>query len=84
MKLYNSDFVRMKNGKLVESLDVIYHKTSLHVEELHESKIHGEIFVRMTELPKNLQKKYLNHFKMHSNTYNEETQLGVYCDKANY
>ena len=68
MKLYNSDFVRMKNGKLVESLDVIYHITSLHEEELHESKKHGEIFVRMTKLPKNLQKKYLNHFKMHSNS----------------
>jgi|TARA_R100001082_G_scaffold102778_1_gene73090 hypothetical protein len=59
MKLYKDDYVRVdKNGKLAESLDVIYHKSSIDKEEIDNATKCGETFVRMLDLPKELKQLY--------------------------
>ena len=59
MKLYKDDYVRIKNGKLVESLDVIYHKSSINKEEIDNAKKCGETFIKMINLPKELKQLYV-------------------------
>ena len=62
MKLYKDDYVRVnKDGKLVESLDVIYHKSSIDQDEIANAKKCGETFVRMIDLPKELQNLYIDN-----------------------
>ena len=62
MKLYKDDYVRVnKDGKLVESLDVIYHKSSIDKYEIANAKKCGETFVRMIDLPKELQNLYIDN-----------------------
>jgi len=62
MKLYKDDYVRVdKDGKLVESLDVIYHKSSIDKDEITNAKKCGETFVRMIDLPKELQNLYVDN-----------------------
>ena len=64
MKLFSTDFVLLRNGKPMESLDIIYAKES--VEEAFANGLilkEGEEFVAMTDLPKELQEMYLNTLK---------------------
>ena len=60
MKLYKNDYVRINNGKLVEGLDIIY-ASPIDEEELENAKRCGDTFIRMIELPKELQDKYINY-----------------------
>ena len=64
MKLFSNDFVLLRNGKPMESLDIIYAKES--VEEAFANGLilkEGEEFVSMTDLPKELQEIYLDTLK---------------------
>ena len=64
MKLFSNDFVLLRNGKPMESLDIIYAKES--VEEAFANGLilkEGEEFVSMTDLPKELQEMYLDTLK---------------------
>jgi hypothetical protein len=64
MKLFEDDFVIFKNGKPLEPLHTIYHKTSM--QEVIEDGFkleEGEEWVSMTKLPKYLQDKYINFLK---------------------
>jgi hypothetical protein len=63
-QIYKDDYVRVdKNGNLVESFDVVYHVSSIDKEEISNAKKCNERFVRMIDLPKKIQAKYLKHFK---------------------
>ena len=63
-QIYKDDYVRVdKNGNLVESFDVVYHVSSIDKEEINNAKKCNERFVRMIDLPKKIQAKYLKHFK---------------------
>lgn len=59
MKLFSTDFVLLRNGKPMESLDIIYSQESVE-ETLANGFIlkEGEEFVSMTDLPKELQEMY--------------------------
>ena len=62
IQLSNEDYVLLKDGQPIESLDVIYHYTS--VVELFNHPFgfnlkEGEEFVCMTDLSPKLQKEYL-------------------------
>ena len=60
-QLSNEDYVLLKNGKPVESLDVIYHYTSVieHFNDYEFNLEKGEEFVCMTDLSPVLQKEYI-------------------------
>jgi len=60
MKLYKNDYVRINNGKLVEGLGIIY-ASPIDEEELENAKKCGDTFIRIIELPKELQDKYINY-----------------------
>ena len=60
IKLYKNDYVRINNGKLVEGLNIIY-ASPIDEEELENAKKCGDTFIRMIELPKELQDKYINY-----------------------
>ena len=60
IQLYKNDYVRINNGKLVEGLDIIY-ASPIDEEELENAKRCGDTFIRMIELPKELQDKYINY-----------------------
>jgi len=65
IQLFKTDFVLIKNQQPIEPLDIIYNVSS--VKELFDNGFildNGESFVSMTELPKNLQKKYLDSIKL--------------------
>ena len=64
MKLFSTDFVLLKNGKPMESLDIIYAKESVE-ESIANGLIlkEGEEFVAMTDLPKELQEMYIDNLK---------------------
>tara|TARA_R100000988_G_C3840520_1_gene90301 strand:+ start:244 stop:453 length:210 start_codon:yes stop_codon:yes gene_type:complete len=63
-QIYKDDYVRVdKDGNLVESFDVVYHVSSIDKEEISNAKKYNERFVRMIDLPKKIQAKYLKHFK---------------------
>ena len=60
MKLYETDYVLVnsKTKKPIESLDVIYHYTSV-IELLNETMIKKNIeYMSMTELPKKIKESY--------------------------
>lgn len=60
-QLSNEDYVLLKNGQPLESLDVIYHFTSV-IEMFNHYDFNlkkGEEFVCMTDLSSLLQKKYI-------------------------
>lgn len=58
IELYDTDYVLFKDGKPVESLDIIYGK-DYDGFELEE----GEEFIKMTELPVEWQEKYKEALK---------------------
>ena len=65
LKLYETDYVILYNGKPSEPLDVIYHYTSI-IEMINYgglSLAEGEEIVSMTELPQELQDKYIKTIK---------------------
>ena len=57
MILSEHDYVRVKDGKLVESLDIIY-TAPLDDYDIYDAKRCGDTFVKMTELPNHLKKLY--------------------------
>lgn len=63
-QIYKDDYVRVdKDGNLVESFNIVYHVSSIDKEEISNAKKCNERFVRMIDLPKKIQAKYLKHFK---------------------
>tara|TARA_A100000171_G_scaffold25083_1_gene23419 strand:+ start:917 stop:1144 length:228 start_codon:yes stop_codon:yes gene_type:complete len=64
IELYDTDYVLFKDGKPVESLDIIYGISSM--QELLEDPSfdfkleEGEKFIKMTELPIEWQDKYIS------------------------
>jgi hypothetical protein len=60
IKIYETDYVLMKDGKPVEDYDMIYHHTTI-VEMLNNGfKLgKGEYFLSMTDLPKDLKDNYI-------------------------
>jgi len=63
-QIYKDDYVRVdKDGNLVESFNVVYHVSSIDKEEISNAKKCNERFIRMIDLPKKIQAKYLKHFK---------------------
>ena len=64
-ELSNEDYVLLKNGKPLESLDVIYHYTSVieHFNDYEFNLENGEEFVCMTDLSPELQKEYIKELK---------------------
>ena len=64
IELYDTDYVLFKNGKPLETLDIIYAKESM--EELFEDGFKleaAEEFIKMTELPTEWQEKYVAEIK---------------------
>jgi len=60
--LFHEDYVAIDNeGNPVEPLDIIMHYESIVEEYNNYLKNEGYKFVRMTELSKDLQKKYLDY-----------------------
>ena len=65
IKLYSTDYVLLIDGEIVESLDIIYAKSSVE-EILEDNKRNGnkiaenEKFVSMTSLSKEQQQKYID------------------------
>jgi len=68
IKLYDTDYVRTINGKIVDDLDTIYSKSSL-VEMIQDMRLNNkkllknEKYVKMTSLTKEQQKKYIDFLK---------------------
>jgi hypothetical protein len=62
-KLYSTDYVVIKNGEPTEPLDIIYSDESI-IEMVNSGTTplcsDGEQFVSMTDLPLELQQKYLS------------------------
>ena len=59
-KIYETDYVLMKDGKPVEEYDMIYHHTTI-VEMVNNGfKLsEGEYFLSMTDLPQDLKDNYI-------------------------
>jgi hypothetical protein len=64
IKIYETDYVLMKDGKPVEDYDMIYHYTTI-VEMLNNGfKLgEGEYFLSMTDLPQDLKDNYIKAIK---------------------
>ena len=63
-QIHKNDYVRVnKEGELVESYNIVYHVSSIDKEEISNAKKCNERFVRMIDLLKKIQAKYLKHFK---------------------
>ena len=60
IKIYETDYVLMKDGKPVEDDDMIYHHTTI-VEMINNGfKLgEGEYFLSMTDLPQDLKDNYI-------------------------
>lgn len=60
IKIYETDYVLMKDGKPVEEYDMIYHHTTI-VEMINNGfKLgEGEYFLSMTDLPQDLKDNYI-------------------------
>ena len=74
IELYDTDYVLFKNGKPLETLDIIYAKESM--EELFEDGFKleaAEEFIKMTELPTEWQEKYIAERKQNYKRLNEFT-----------
>ena len=63
IELCKDDYVILKNNKPVEPFHVIHHKTSVDEVMWDRGLNDGEKWVRMTELPKCLQSKYIEEIK---------------------
>lgn len=63
-KICKDDYVIIKNGEPLESLDIIYHKTSMQdvIEDGFELE-EGEEWVKMTDLPKHLLDRYIENME---------------------
>jgi hypothetical protein len=64
IELYDTDYVLFKDGKPLESLDIIYGQSA--IQELYDNGFKlekGEEFVKMTDLPKEWKQKYINKIK---------------------
>lgn len=64
VKIYETDYVLMKDGKPLEDFDMIYHHSTI-VEMFNNGfKLgEGEYFLSMTDLPQDLKDKYINSIK---------------------
>ena len=65
LKLYETDYVIIKDGVPISPFDVVYHYTSI-IEMINDgglSLAEGEEIVSMTKLPKELQNKYIKAIK---------------------
>jgi hypothetical protein len=65
IELYDTDYVLFKNGKPLESLDIIYSGQS-SIQELYDDGFKlekGEEFIKMTDLPQEWKQKYINKIK---------------------
>lgn len=60
IKIYETDYVLMKDGKPVEEYDMIYHHTTI-VEMINNGfKLgEGEYFLSMPDLPQDLKDNYI-------------------------
>ena len=60
IKIYETDYVLMKDGKPVEDYDMIYHHTTI-VEMINNGfkLVEGEYFLSMTDLPQDLKDNYI-------------------------
>lgn len=63
-KIYETDYVLMKDGKPLEDFDMIYHHSTI-VEMFNNGfKLgEGEYFLSMTDLPQDLKDNYINSIK---------------------
>jgi len=64
IKLYETDYVIIKDGVPIDSFDVVYHYTSI-IELFNDgfSLEEGEEIVSMTKLPQELQDKYIKEIE---------------------
>ena len=83
IELYDTDYVLFKNGKPLETLDIIYAKES--IEELFEDGFEleeGEEFIKMTELPTEWQEKYIAEIKkLKYNNKDKESEVSKWVTK---
>ena len=60
IKIYETDYVLMKDGKPVEEYDMIYHHTTIIEMVNNGFKLgEGEYFLSMTDLPQDLKDNYI-------------------------
>tara|TARA_Y100000361_G_C10871968_1_gene194642 strand:- start:56 stop:295 length:240 start_codon:yes stop_codon:yes gene_type:complete len=64
IELYDTDYVLFKDGKPRESLDIIYSDNTIQ-EQLDNGLVleEGEEFIKMTELPVEVQERYIKRLK---------------------
>lgn len=63
-KLYDTDYVLFRDNKPVEPLDIIYAEESVEILFEEGFKLEeGEQFIKMTELPLEWQKKYIEEIE---------------------
>lgn len=63
-KIYETDYVLMKDGKPVEDFDMIYHHSTIVDMFNNGFKLgEGEYFLSMTDLPQDLKDNYINSIK---------------------
>ena len=83
IELYDTDYVLFKNGKPLETLDIIYAKESM--EELFEDGFEleeSEEFIKMTELPTEWQEKYIAEIKkLKYNNKDKESEVSKWVTK---
>jgi hypothetical protein len=68
-KLFDTDYVLIKNGEPVEDLDIIYSLGTIHCDAYQITKNwvkEDEQLVSMTKLPKELQERYLDYIENNS------------------
>jgi hypothetical protein len=64
IKIYETDYVLMKDGKPVEEYDMIYHHTTIIEMVNNGFKLgEGEYFLSMTDLPQDLKDNYIKAIK---------------------
>ena len=64
IQLYNTDYVIIKGGVPISDFDIVYHYTSI-IELFNDgfNLEEGEEIISMTELPQELQDKYIATIK---------------------
>ena len=63
-KIYETDYVLMKDGKPVEDFDMIYHHSTIVDMFNNGFKLgEGEYFLSMTDLSQDLKNNYINSIK---------------------
>ena len=72
IKIYETDYVLMKDGKPVEDYDMIYHHSTIIEMVNNGFKLgDGEYFLSMTDLPQDLKDNYINVIKNREGENNE-------------